>query len=121
VSTSWPQNWRGAIPAINLYCKGLSHIDKSVDIVRCMMLFPPALASEDPAANAHSHNALGYVSDAFAEALLDGVDGANFAYAALYTAFRELVGLYGEEAVAKFATELPDHIRAGQFSIRRPN
>ncbi len=74
---------------------------------------------DDLVANAHRHTALGYVSDAFAEALLDGVDGANFAYAALYTAFRELVGAFGEEAVAKFAEGLPERIRAGQFSISK--
>lgn len=74
---------------------------------------------DDLAANAHRHTALGYVSDAFAEALLDGVDGANFAYAALYTAFRELVGAFGEEAVAKFAEGLPERIHAGQFSIMK--
>ncbi len=72
---------------------------------------------DDLSANAHRHTALGYVSDAFAEALLDGVDGANFAYAALYTAFRELVGEFGEDAVAQFVEGLPDRIRAGQFSI----
>ncbi len=74
---------------------------------------------DDLAANAHRHTALGYVSDAFAEALLDGVGGANFAYAALYTAFRELVGAFGEEAVAKFAEGLPERIRTGQFSIMK--
>jgi hypothetical protein len=86
-----------------------------------MMQFPLGFAADDLTNTAHQHTALGYVSEAFAEALFDGIDGSNFAYAALYTAFRELVGIYGEEAVAKFAAELPDRIRAGQFSIVRAN
>jgi len=86
-----------------------------------MIPFPSALNTDDPTANTHQYNAMGYVSEAFAEALFDGIDGPNFAYAALYTAFRELVGAYGEEAVAKFAQNLPDRIRSGQFSLRRTN
>ena len=84
-----------------------------------MLVFPITIITDDPAANAHQYNAMGYVSEAFAEALLDGIDGPNFAYAALYTAFRELVGAYGEEAVAKFAQDLPDRIRSGKFTLRR--
>eukprot|EP01037_Dinobryon_pediforme_P008954 gene8954-9033_t len=86
-----------------------------------MLPFSLAQNTDDPTANAHQHNAMGYVAEAFAEALLDGIDGPNFAYAAIYTAFRELVGAYGEEAVAKFAQDLPNRIRSGQFSLRRTN
>ena len=86
-----------------------------------MMQFPLSRVADDPSAADNQHTALGYVSEAFAEALLDGVDGDSFAQAALYTAFRELVGTYGEEAVAKFVAELPDRIRAGEFSILLPH
>lgn len=60
--------------------------------------------------------ALNYLSEAFAEAQLDGLDGDCVAHAALFTAFRELVEAYGEEAVATFAESLPARLRGGGFS-----
>jgi hypothetical protein len=60
--------------------------------------------------------ALGYVIEAFAEALLDGIDVDSFADAALCAAFRELVAAYGEEKVACLAERLPDRVRHGEFS-----
>ncbi|HEV3044659.1 MAG TPA: hypothetical protein VGY52_12395 [Roseiarcus sp.] len=60
--------------------------------------------------------ALGYVSEAFAEALLDGVDVDLFAEAALCAAFRELVAIHGEEKAAAFAARLPERVRHGEFS-----
>ena len=62
--------------------------------------------------------ALAYVSEAFAEAVLDGIDVDAFADAALCAAFRELVAIYGEEQVAAIADGLPDRIRRGEFSLR---
>lgn len=61
--------------------------------------------------------ALGFVTEAFAEAILAGVEGPCFAHAALFTAFQELVCLYGEEAVARFAEALPGRLRLGEFSV----
>lgn len=61
--------------------------------------------------------ALGYVTEAFAEATLAGIEGDCFAHAALFTAFSELITTYGEEAVALFAERLPRRIRDGEFSI----
>jgi hypothetical protein len=60
--------------------------------------------------------ALSYVVEAFAEAELDGLDGDCMAQAALFAAFMELVGAYGEEAVARYAETLPERVRAGGFS-----
>ncbi|MGY6567734.1 MAG: hypothetical protein ACXIVE_01945 [Salinarimonas sp.] len=60
--------------------------------------------------------ALGYVTEAFAEAQLDGLDADCMAQAAIFAAFQELVATYGEEAAAEFAQGLPDRIRAGGFS-----
>jgi hypothetical protein len=60
--------------------------------------------------------ALAYVSEAFAEALLDGIDVDLFAEAALCAAFRELVAVHGEERAAAFAERLPDRVRHGEFS-----
>jgi hypothetical protein len=63
--------------------------------------------------------ALAYVSEAFAEAILDGIDVDLFAEAALCAAFRELVATYGEDQVAAIAARLPDRVQAGEFSARQ--
>jgi hypothetical protein len=62
--------------------------------------------------------ALDYVSEAFAEAVLDGVEVEAFAEAAIATALRELVAAHGEESVAKIVQTLPERLRAGEFSTR---
>jgi len=61
--------------------------------------------------------ALGFVTQAFAEAILSGLESDSFAHAAMFAAFQELVGTYGEEAVAAFAENLPRRIRCGEFTI----
>ena len=61
--------------------------------------------------------ALGYLSEAWAEARHDGIDGDCLAQASLFTAFAELVGTYGEDAVAKFVEGLPGRVRNGEFSL----
>jgi hypothetical protein len=61
--------------------------------------------------------ALGYVNEAFAEAIMAGLEGDSFAHAAMFAAFQELVGAYGEDAVAVFAERLPQRIRDGEFSV----
>jgi hypothetical protein len=61
--------------------------------------------------------ALSYLNEAWAEALHDGIDGDCLAQASLFTAFAELVGTYGEDAVAKFVEGLPGRVRNGEFSI----
>jgi hypothetical protein len=60
--------------------------------------------------------ALSYITEAFTEAQLDGLDGDCVAHAALFAAFRELVETYGEEAVAVFSEGLPERIRTGSFT-----
>ncbi len=61
--------------------------------------------------------ALNYLHEAWAEALHDGVDGDCLAQASMFTAFAELVGTYGEEAVAKLTEGLPARIRNGEFTV----
>ena len=63
--------------------------------------------------------ALSYLHEALTEARLDGVDGDCLAQASLFAAFAELVGTYGEDAVAKFVEGLAARVRNGEFSIRR--
>jgi hypothetical protein len=65
----------------------------------------------------HKRAALGYLTEAWAEARLDGIDGDCLAQASLFTAIAEYVGTYGEEAVAKFAEGLAVRIRNGEFSL----
>ena len=62
--------------------------------------------------------ALDYVSEAFAEAVLDGVEVEACADAAIATALRELVAAHGEERVADIVQTWPDRLRAGEFSMR---
>jgi hypothetical protein len=57
--------------------------------------------------------ALSYLSEAWAEARHDG---DCLAQASLFAAFAELVGTYGEDAVAKFVEGLPVRVRNGEFS-----
>jgi hypothetical protein len=61
--------------------------------------------------------ALAYLNEAWAEARHDGIDGDCLAQASLFAAFAELVGTYGEEAVATFVEGLAGRIRSGEFSV----
>ena len=54
--------------------------------------------------------ALVYVTEAFAEAILAGIESDSFAHAAL--------AADGEESVADFAERLPARLRSGEFSTR---
>jgi hypothetical protein len=62
--------------------------------------------------------ALDYVSEAFAEAVLDGVEVEAIAEAAIATALRELVAAHGEDRVADVVQTWPERLRAGEFSSR---
>ena len=82
-------------------------------------MMTPVFPSEidDLAAAEDRRMALSYVTEAFAEAILAGIESDSFAHAALFAAFQELVSIYGEEAVAQFAERLGERIRQGEFSI----
>ncbi|WP_424363862.1 hypothetical protein [Methylocystis parvus] len=75
------------------------------------------LASFDETGAEQHRAALAYVTEAFAEAILAGIESDSFAHAALSAALRELVATYGEESVAAFTQALPDRIRAGEFTF----
>jgi hypothetical protein len=60
--------------------------------------------------------ALAFVTEAFAEAVLAGVEGECFAHAAMFAALQELVATYGEEPVIAFTERLPGRVRSGEFS-----
>lgn len=73
----------------------------------------PPLAVDDDQKEA----ALGYILDAWEEALLDGIDPMMLANAALFAAVADLITIYGEEAVARMAEGLPRRIRHGEFTL----
>ena len=60
--------------------------------------------------------ALTLVGRAFAEGVQDGLDPDCLVQAALFTAFQELVAVYGEDATARYAEGLPERIRTGGFT-----
>jgi hypothetical protein len=62
--------------------------------------------------------ALGYLQDAWAEAVHDGIDGDCVAQTALFLAFAELIATYGEEPAARYADNLGQRIRNGEFSVK---
>jgi hypothetical protein len=77
----------------------------------------PYPAARDPLPDHEQKQAaLSYLSEAWAEARHEGVDGDCLAQASLFAAFAELVGTYGEDAVAKFVEGLPGRVRNGEFS-----
>ena len=63
--------------------------------------------------------ALQLMMEAFAEGELDGVDPDCLAQAALFTALKEFVVAYGEEAVGKFTDGLSKRILNGEFTVQR--
>ncbi len=67
--------------------------------------------------NEQKQAALSYLNEAWAEARHDGVDGDCLAQASLFAALAELVGTYGEDAVAKFVEGLPARVRNGEYSL----
>jgi hypothetical protein len=63
--------------------------------------------------------ALAYRTEAWDEAVAEGVDSDILAHAALFAALADLIGTYGEQAVAKLAEGLPRRIQAFEFSLSR--
>lgn len=74
--------------------------------------------SRDPRADQEQKKvALGYLHEAWAEAILDGVDADCMAQACLFAALSEMVSTYGEEAAARFTEGLAARIHNGEFSV----
>jgi len=61
--------------------------------------------------------ALACLSEAWDEAMAEGVESEIVAHAALFTALCDLIAVYGEEPVAELATTLPQRIRAREFTV----
>jgi hypothetical protein len=73
----------------------------------------------DPENEAQKQAALRYILDAWEEALHDGIEPEMLANAALFAALADLIGLYGEDAVAKMTNGLSRRIHHGEFTLRR--
>lgn len=67
----------------------------------------------------HRRAALGYIMDAWEEALLDGIEPEMLANAALFAALGDLISAYGEDAVAKMTDGLSRRINHGEFTLNR--
>jgi len=79
----------------------------------------PSPIARDPLPDLdQKQTALSYLSEAWADARHEGVDGDCLAQASLFTALAELVSTYGEDAVAKFAVGISARVRNGEFSLK---
>ena len=75
---------------------------------------PPSSQSEE-----QKQAALKYILEAWAEALHDGIEPEMLANAALFAALADLIGAYGEDAVAKMTNGLSRRIHHGEFTLKR--
>jgi hypothetical protein len=75
--------------------------------------------SRAPESEAQKQAALRYILDAWEEALHDGIEPEMLANAALFAALADLIGVYGEDAVAKMTTGLSRRIHHGEFTLKR--
>ena len=74
---------------------------------------PPAPDGEQ------KYAALKYILDAWQEALHDGIEPEMLANAALFAALTDLIGVYGEDAVANMTNGLSRRILHGEFTLKR--
>lgn len=68
--------------------------------------------------DAQKNLALDLILTAWDEALGRGVSPEMLASTAMFAALADMVDIHGEAAVAQFCSELPDRIRAGEFSLK---
>jgi hypothetical protein len=61
--------------------------------------------------------AAAFVREAFAEAIIGGIDARAFAESAIAIGFEELVARYGEDAVADYVVKLTARVKDGEFSV----
>ena len=80
---------------------------------------PAERARETAEDQARSQEALRYILDAWEEALHDGIEPEMLANAAMFAALADLIGVYGEDAVAKMTTGLSRRIHHGEFTLKR--
>jgi hypothetical protein len=69
--------------------------------------------------SSRSLKALGIILDAWEEGAEAGVAPEMMAYAALFTGLTDLVGAFGEDAVAALLGRLVNRVESGEFSLNR--
>jgi hypothetical protein len=72
-----------------------------------------------PSDGEQKYEALKYILDAWEEALHDGIEPEMLANAALFAALTDLIGVYGEDAVANMTNGLSRRILHGEFTLKR--
>ena len=68
-------------------------------------------------AGSNSEQALDLILSAWEEGTENGIESELMAYAALYAALSDLVGVFGEEPVAALSEGLAERIRSGEFTF----
>jgi hypothetical protein len=63
--------------------------------------------------------ALDLLLEAWNNAIDRGVDTEVLAKTAIFAGLSDMVGAYGERAIAEMTEELPRRIRGGDFTVRR--
>ena len=76
------------------------------------------LSSLETSLKEQKYVALNYLTEAFEEARLEGVEGECLSQVALFVAFKELVELYGEDVASDFADKLTQRIQDGEFTVK---
>lgn len=88
----------------------MSNTDTTVEVVDA--------SADDMATIAEKKRvALAYLSEAWDNAIDDGVDPEIVAHAALFTALCDLVSTYGEDAVAELMETLPRRVHEREFTV----
>lgn len=81
------------------------------------------LIDEDPTKHVdqqfEKQRALGYLLDAWENAINDGVESDMIATAAIFAAISDMVNQYGEDPVAKMTESLAKRIRTGEFTLNK--
>ena len=67
--------------------------------------------------DAQKKRALQLLLGAWEQALRDGVAPETVATTAVFLALSDMIEAHGEEAVSAMAAELPQRIRAGEFTL----
>ncbi len=70
----------------------------------------------EPTPDEQKRIALSYITDAWIEAVLDGIDPDQFARATLEAAIKELVAQWGEGDAAKYVAQLIPQIESFEYS-----
>ena len=66
-----------------------------------------------------SLRALGHILEAWEDGTGEGIAPELMAYAAIYSALTDLVGSYGEDAVARMTNGLAQRVLDGEFTVAR--